>query len=247
MWMFFDPVYLLVLIVAGVLSGAAALYTKSAYARAKQVPIARRMSGADVARAILDAKDIHDVQVVEHQGFLSDHYNPMTKTLALSPEVYRGQHAAAAGIAAHEVGHAIQHAFGYLPLQLRSMLVPVANIGSNLGLWLVTIGIVLASMQGATAAEAGGFIKGLAVTGVVLFGAAALFTLVTLPVEFDASARAKTILTEMGFTTYGEEEQAVRSMLRAAGLTYVAAAVGALLQLLYWAWRAGLLSGGRRE
>jgi Zn-dependent membrane protease YugP len=244
--MLFDPIYWIILIVCGLISGGAAMLTKSRFAWASKVPTRRNQTGADVARAILKANDIYDVEVVEHQGFLSDHYNPREKVLALSPQNFHGRSAAAAGIAAHEVGHAIQHAHAYAPLGMRSLLVPVANIGSNLGPWIIIAGIFLGMMQGSTAAEAGGLATILAWLGVGLFGAGTLFTLVTLPVEFDASARAKTQLQTIGLTASPEEDEAVAKVLNAAAMTYVAAAFSSLLMLLYWAWQAGLL-GGRRE
>jgi hypothetical protein len=183
---------------------------------------------------------ITDVKVLEHQGFLSDHYNPLNKTLNLSREVYYGRNASAAGVAAHEVGHAIQHAQGYFPLWLRSFIVPAANLGSNLGPWLVILGIILMS-----AGRALGY--SLAIAGVALFGIATLFTLVTVPVEFDASSRAKKVLARLDIVAQGREYNTVSGVLFAAGLTYVAAAIGSIMQLLYWAYRAGLIGGSRRD
>ncbi|MHC5067336.1 MAG: zinc metallopeptidase [Planctomycetota bacterium] len=235
--MFFDPLYWVIIGVCGLLSMLASMKVKSAFHRGQQVPMRSGLSGAEIARAILRAKDIDDVEVVEHQGFLSDHYNPMTKTLALSPPVFRGQNASAAGVAAHEVGHAIQHAHGYLPLQMRSLLVPAANIGSSLGPLIIIVGIIMGAAQGA------GLGHTVAVAGVVLFGAATLFTVVTLPVEYDASHRAKVILQELNLTRSGDEDVAVKKVLSAAGLTYVAAAISSILTLLYWAMQAGLLGG----
>lgn len=237
--MFLDPLYLIILGVGALLSFGATAYVKSSFAKAAQVPIRSGRSGAQVAKAILNARGIDDVEVVEHPGFLSDHYNPMSKTLALSPAVYHGRDAAAAGVAAHEVGHAIQHADGYALMWFRSVLVPVANIGSTLGVWLVIIGIILAGSSAAA-----GDPHPMAIVGVVLFGAATLFTLVTVPVEYDASARAKRLLGEMAIVQPGVEADNVKRVLSAAGLTYVAAAITATLQLLYWAYRAGLF--GRR-
>ncbi len=235
--MMFDPIYWLILGISALLSLVTAGMVKAQFARGRRVPISSGLRGVDVAQRILRDADIHDVEVVEHQGFLSDHYNPMTKTLALSHDVYNGQNAAAAGIAAHEVGHAIQHARGYSPMWLRSAIVPVANIGSMIGPWLIIAGIMMGAAQGA------GMGHGLALSGVILFGAATLFTLVTVPVEFNASSRAKERLVALGITREGEESQAVRGVLTAAGLTYVAAAIGSILQLLYWAMQAGLLGG----
>ena len=237
--MMFDPLYMSILLVTLVLSGAVSLLVKSRFAAGQKVRITSGLTGADVAKAILMDAGITDVKVLVHQGFLSDHYNPLNKTLNLSKEVYYGQNASAAGVAAHEVGHAIQHAQGYFPLWLRSFIVPVANIGSNLGPWLVILGIILMS-----AGRALGY--SLAIVGVLLFAIATFFTLVTVPVEFDASSRAKKALARMDIVAQGREYNTVSGVLFAAGLTYVAAAISSILQLLYWAYRAGLI-GGRRD
>ena len=237
--MMFDPLYMSILLVTLVLSGAVSLLVKSRFAAGQKVRITSGLTGADVAKAILMDAGITDVKVLVHQGFLSDHYNPLNKTLNLSKEVYYGQNASAAGVAAHEVGHAIQHAQGYFPLWLRSFIVPAANIGSNLGPWLVILGVILMS-----AGRALGY--SLAVVGVLLFALATFFTLVTVPVEFDASSRAKKALARMDIVAQGREYNTVSGVLFAAGLTYVAAAISSILQLLYWAYRAGLI-GGRRD
>lgn len=237
--MMFDPLYMSILLVTLVLSGAVSLLVKSRFAAGQKVRITSGLTGADVAKAILMDAGITDVKVLVHQGFLSDHYNPLNKTLNLSKEVYYGQNASAAGVAAHEVGHAIQHAQGYFPLWLRSFIVPAANIGSNLGPWLVILGIILMS-----AGRALGY--SLAIVGVLLFAIATFFTLVTVPVEFDASSRAKKSLARMDIVAQGREYNTVSGVLFAAGLTYVAAAISSILQLLYWAYRAGLI-GGRRD
>ena len=238
--MLFDPVYWLIIGISFVLSMAASWLVKKAFSRAERVPLARHAKGAQIAQAILDAEGIDDVQVVETQGFLSDHYNPMSKTLALSAKVYHGTNAAAAGVAAHEVGHAIQHARGYFPLWARSALVPVANIGSMLGPWIIIAGIMLGAAQGA------GLGQNIAIAGVAIFGAAVAFSVITLPVEFNASARARERLASLGLTSGPAEDGAVRGVLTAAGLTYVAAAVSSIMMLLYWAAQAGLL-GSRDE
>ena len=237
--MMFDPLYMSILLVTLVLSGAVSLLVKSRFAAGQKVRITSGLTGADVAKAILMDAGITDVKVLVHQGFLSDHYNPLNKTLNLSKEVYYGQNASAAGVAAHEVGHAIQHAQGYFPLWLRSFIVPAANIGSNLGPWLVILGVILMS-----AGRALGY--SLAIVGVLLFAIATFFTLVTVPVEFDASSRAKKSLARMDIVAQGREYNTVSGVLFAAGLTYVAAAISSILQLLYWAYRAGLI-GGRRD
>ena len=141
--MMFDPLYMMILLVTLALSGSVSWIVKSRFNAGQKVGISSGLTGADVAKAILMDAGITDVKVLQHHGFLSDHYNPLNKTLNLSPEVYNGRNASAAGVAAHEVGHAIQHAQGYFPMWLRSAIVPVANIGNNLGPWLVIIGIML--------------------------------------------------------------------------------------------------------
>ena len=238
--MMFDPLYMMILLVTLALSGAVSRMVKSRVNAGQKVRISSGLTGADVAKAILMDAGITDVKVLEHHGFLSDHYNPLNKTLNLSREVYYGRNASAAGVAAHEVGHAIQHAQGYFPLWLRSFIVPAANLGSNLGPWLVILGIILMS-----AGRALGY--SLAVAGVALFGIATLFTLVTVPVEFDASSRAKKVLARLDIVAQGREYNTVSGVLFAAGLTYVAAAIGSIMQLLYWAYRAGLIGGSRRD
>ena len=169
------------------------------------------------------------MQIVRAHGVLSDHYNPVTKKLALSEPVYASDFIAAVGVATHEAGHAIQPARHYAPLWLRSALVPTASIGSSLGYGAMAIGLFLASTN-------------LVLVGAVLFSAVLLFQVVTLPVEFNASNRAKALIVEHGIITAQEREDRV---LNAAALTYVAAVVSTLLTLLYFLWRAGLL-GGRR-
>lgn len=237
--MYFDPLYMMILLVTLALSGGVSLLVKSRFNAGQKVNISSGLTGADVAKAILMDAGITDVKVLMHQGFLSDHYNPLNKTLNLSKEVYYGRNASAAGVAAHEVGHAIQHAQGYFPMWLRSMIVPAANVGSTLGPWLVIIGIILMSLGKA-------FGQPIAIIGVLLFALTTIFTLVTVPVEFDASSRAKKALARMDVVAQGREYNTVSGVLFAAGLTYVAAAISSILQLLYWAYRAGLI-GGRRD
>jgi len=231
--MLFDPLYLAILIVSFAISGLVSLMVRSRFKAAEQIPLRSGLSGAQVAAAILREAGVTDVTIEEHQGFLSDHYNPLTKTLALSPAVFRGRNAAAAGVAAHEAGHALQHAENYFPMWLRSAIVPLANIGSNLGPWLVIIGAMLG-----IANPLGHWV---AVLGVILFAASTAFTVITVPVEFDASARAKEQLIRLGITAYGDEADGVSSVLTAAGLTYVAAAASSIAMLFYWMLRAGLL------
>ncbi len=229
--MLFDPLYMLVLLVGFGMSGLASMWTRAAFNKWSKVATRRGQTGAQVAAAILRAEGIDGVGIEPARGFLSDHYDPRTKTLRLSPEVFEGRTVAAAGIAAHEVGHAIQDAHGFLPMRMRQLMVPVANIGTNLGLWMVIGGMFL------------GF-SGLSTLGVILFGGFVVFTVVTLPVELDASRRARRVL-EKNQLLSAEELGGVTRILTAAATTYLAAAVTAILQLLYWMLRLGLI-GGRR-
>ena len=227
---FFDTTYMLIGGLGFLLSIAASGWVKLSVKKWSKVPMGRGMTGRDVAQLILDSKGISDVKIEEVPGFLSDHYDPSSKTLRLSPQNYRGQSIAAAGISAHEVGHAIQHAEGYWPMSIRQKMVPVANIGTNIGVGMVMIGMFI----NATA---------LAKLGVLLFAGFVIFTLVTLPVEIDASVRARNALLATGSVT-GQEARGVSSVLTAAAATYVAAAITAIMQLVYFAFRAGLLGGG---
>ena len=228
--MFFDPLYL-IFALPGLLLG---LYAQSRVKRNfnhfKKVRTMRNVTGAEVARQLLDSQGLYDVTVEETQGFLSDHYDPRGKVLRLSPDVYRTPSIAAAGVAAHEMGHALQDAGGYFPLQIRSTLVPAAQFGSSLAPWLFIGGLLLNFTS-------------LAWVGVIMFAAAVLFTVVTLPVEFDASARAKQLLVGNGILI-GDEIEGVNKVLNAAAWTYVAAAVSAIGTLLYYVL---LLSGGNRD
>ena len=216
--MFFDPLYL-VFALPGLLLGLyAQSRVKSNFKKYSQVRTARNVTGAEVARQLLDAQGLYDVAVEETQGFLSDHYDPRGKVLRLSPDVYRTPSIAAAGVAAHEMGHALQDAGGYFPLQIRSALVPAAQFGSSLAPWLFIGGLLLNFTS-------------LACVGVIMFAAAVLFTIITLPVEFDASARAKRLLVSNG-VLIGDEINGVNKVLNAAAWTYVAAAVSAIGTLL---------------
>ena len=229
----FDPMYLVLVLLPGLLiSGIASLMVKSAFNRYSRVRSMRGMTGAQAAQVLLDQAGIHDVRIVPAHGFLSDHYNPLTKELALSEQVYSSNSVAAIGVATHEAGHAIQHATHYFPLWARSALVPMASIGSNLGLIVMAVGLAISQT--------------VVIIGAVLFGAVLLFQLVTLPVEFNASSRAKRLVVEAGIV-YPEERGGIDAVLNAAALTYVAAAVSTLLTLLYYLWRAGLFGGSRDE
>ncbi|HVR97615.1 MAG TPA: zinc metallopeptidase [Thermoanaerobaculia bacterium] len=234
--MFFDPVYLLFIAPALLLSLWASWKTKSAFNKYSRVAAANGFTGAQAAQVLLDRAGIHDVKIVPTHGFLSDHYNPVNKTLALSEPVYGSRSIAAVGVACHEAGHAIQHATAYKPLWLRSALVPTAGIGSSVGYMMMLIGLMLSSSSMGT---------NLVLFGAMLFSMVLLFQIVTLPVEFDASARAKRLAFEYGLVL--EQERAgMAKVLNAAALTYVAAAVSTLMTLLYFLLRSGLL-GGRRD
>ena len=237
--MMFDPLYMGITLFALVLSGIVSFIVKVKFNAGQKVNIQSGLTGKEVAMAILADAGITDVRIQETHGFLADHYNPLNKTLNLSKEVYYGRNASAAGVAAHEVGHALQHAENYFPMWLRSFLVPAANFGSTLGPWIIILGIILMGAYSVTLGQ------NVAILGVILFAAATLFTLVTVPVEFDASARAKKILAHLEIVAPGREYNTVSGVLLAAGLTYVAAAITAILQLLYWAYKAGLF--GRRD
>ena len=237
--MMFDPIYMGILLFTLAISGIVSAMVKSRFNAGQKVRIQSGLTGAEVASAILADAGIFDVRIQETRGFLSDYYNPMDKTLNLSSEVFHGRSASSAGVAAHEVGHAIQHAQNYFPMWLRSAIVPAANIGSNLGPWLVILGIIISAGKPIIGTN-------IATICVLLFGIATLFSLVTVPVEFDASSRAKKCLARLNILAPGRERDVVAGVLFAAGLTYVAAAVSSILQLLYWALRAGLL-GGRSD
>ena len=193
----------------------------------------RNMTGLQVARWLLDQNNLQNVQVETTKGKLSDHYDPRVKVLRLSADVANKASVAAMGIVAHEVGHAVQDAKAYAPMQVRSALAPVANVGSNFGFILVFIGILIYSGGAA-------FGLNLAWIGVALFGVAVLFTLITLPVEFDASSRARSMLRSTGLASVSEASGA-SAVLSAAALTYVAALLAAVGQLLYYVL---LLTGG---
>lgn len=234
--------YLLcVLIPSMILSGGAAWLVKSRFAKYSRVPTTRGYTGQMAAQKLLDAAGIHDVQIVRVDGMLTDHYNPTTKQLALSSQVYDRTSVAAIGVATHEAGHAIQHATGYYPLKWRSAIVPAANIGTKFGTWGMMIGLMV-GVTGEAAGSMGFWIFG---AGAAAFAVFLLFQLVTLPVEFNASARAKQLVVEAGIVG-PQEREGIDKVLNAAAMTYVAAFVSSLLTLLYFLWRAGLL-GGRRD
>lgn len=226
---YFDWTYLL--IIAGVLLSLwASAGVKSAFRKFSSVPTIRGVTGAAAAEAILRQSGIYDVRVIHIRGNLNDHYDPRNKTLALSDPVYGSTSVAAVSVAAHECGHAIQHAKNYLPLKIRGSLVPVANFGSAISWPIILVGIFM------------GFNQTLITVGIVLFFAVVLFHLVTLPVEFNASARGLQILSTNGMLM-GDENLGAKKVLRAAALTYVASAAGMILQFL----RLLILTRGRRR
>lgn len=232
-----DPIYFVFIAPGILLSMYASYLVKSRFQHYSKVPSARGITGARAAQMLLDRAGIKDVQVVRVDGFLSDHYDPVNKRLALSPPVFDSHSVAALGVATHEAGHAIQHATRYYPLAWRSALVPVVQFGSPFSMYALMIGIGLMSAGSA-------FGKIVFLVGLALFGAMLLFQLVTLPVEFNASARAKALVVEAGIISPGERE-GVDKVLNAAALTYVAAFVQTLMTFLYFLWRSGLLSGRR--
>ena len=229
--MIFDPMYFLFILPGLGLSLWASARVKRTFNKYSKVPTQRGLTGKQAAEELLRGAGITDVTVVRSQGMLSDHYNPVNKTLALSQAVHDSTSVAAIGVATHEAGHAIQHARHYAPLWVRSALVPTANIGSSIGYVAMLIGLFMSS-------------TGMVLIGAVLFSAVLLFQVVTLPVEFDASHRAKALVLDYGIVT-ARERAGIDKVLNAAALTYVAAAVSTALTLLYFLWRSGLI-GGRR-
>jgi Zn-dependent membrane protease YugP len=220
--MYFDPLYLIMLAPALLLGMWAQFKVRSAYAAAEQVPAP--LSGAAAARYVLDSAGLHDVTIEPVQGFLSDHYDPREKMLRLSPHVYQAKSMAAVGIAAHEAGHAIQDARRYAPLAIRNAAVPAANFGGGISIFLLVIGVAIK----ATA---------LIWVGVLLYSAVVFFQLINLPVEFDASRRAKAELDRLGVVPASQQGH-VRSVLSAAAWTYVAGTLQAVLTLVYFIMRA---------
>jgi len=227
--MFLDIRYLIFMLPAMILAGLATFFTKATFSKYSRRRASSGMTGAEAARRLLQAKGIYDVTIEPVRGFLSDHYDPTSRKLRLSPEVYGSGSLSAIGVACHEAGHALQHAGKYAPLALRSALVPATQLGSNASYLFFLIGLFMGSMM-------------LMKIGIGLFCLVVLFALVTLPVEWNATARAKDLMVEAGIVTPAERKQA-GAVLNAAFLTYVASAVSALMTLLYFLARAGLLGG----
>jgi uncharacterized protein len=237
--MYLDPIYFLFIGPPLLLSLWASFRVKSAFKKYSRVRTARGLTGAQAAQEMLRNAGISDVQVVPTHGMLTDHYNPVSKKLALSEGVYHSNSVAAIGVACHEAGHAIQHAEHYKPLWIRSLLVPTANIGSSLGYIVMMLGLMFMYMGGAQAGQT------VVLFGAILFSAVLAFQIVTLPVEFDASSRAKQLAVAQGIILE-QEREGMNKVLNAAALTYVAAAISTLMTLLYFLLRSGLL-GGRRS
>jgi uncharacterized protein len=228
---YLNPQYLLYMAPAILLMLAAQMYVNSTYRKWGQIRTQSGATGLDAVHRIVSVNNLEEMPVQQISGKLTDHYDPRKKELSLSSAVYQGNSVAAVAIAAHELGHAQQDQQGYFPLQLRSMLVPAVNIGSTLGWILIMAGLVLN-------------VIGIAWLGVIAFSGGAIFALATLPVELNASARAKQLLKNSGVILTAQEEQGVNSVLNAAALTYVAALFTAVMQLLYW---ISIVSGGRRR
>ncbi len=229
---YFNPQYLLYMAPAIIAMMAAQWYVKSTYNKWGKIPTSSRLTGEQATQRLISIGGLQDVEIQQIQGQLTDNYDPRKKVLSLSPGVYQGNSVASLAIAAHELGHALQDKENYFPLRLRSTLVPAVNIGSTLGWILIVIGLLINAI-------------GLAWLGVLAFSGGALFALATLPVELNASSRAKQLLRDSGIISSSEEARGVNNVLNAAALTYVASLLTAVMQLLYW---ISIVSGrGRRR
>jgi len=231
--LFYNSSYLLFMIPAMILMLVVQLYVRSAYKKWSNVAVQSQVSGAQAAQRLIQTGGLYNVRVEGVQGKLSDHYDPRSKVLRLSQDVYQGSSVASLAIAAHELGHAMQDKEGYFPLRLRAAIIPAVNIGSYLGWILIILGLFMNWV-------------GVSWLGVIVFSGGALFALATLPVELNASARAKRLLVQSGLIVGQEEMRGVNKVLNAAALTYVAALVTAVLQLMYWVMLV-LGMGGRRR
>ncbi len=241
MLMFFDPWYFVYVGPFMLIAMWASARVKSTFRRYSQVGVRSGMTGAQAAAAVARAAGLEvdvtaitgegnapaagSVRIEQVGGFLSDHYDPRSRTLRLSPDVYHGKSVSSIAVAAHEVGHAIQHAHKYVPLTLRSQMVPLTMIGSRAWIWIFIAGMIATQPP-------------LVYAGIVLFAVTVIFQLVTLPVEFDASNRAKAVLAGSGIVSTQEEEEGVAKVLNAAAMTYVAAALTSIATLLYLLMRA---------
>jgi uncharacterized protein len=231
---YFDPIYF-VFMLPGLLLGIYAQFKlRGAYNHYLQIPTTSGLSGGEVAREILDSAGLQVVPVEVTPGQLTDHYDPAHKTLVLSEENYYGRSVAAAGVAAHEAGHALQHKAAYFPMHLRTTIVPAVNFASAGAMWAAAIGFMLQAPR-------------LVLIGIIGFSIMTLFHLVTLPVEFDASSRAKKQLQSLGLVRDPEEARGVNKVLNAAAMTYVAALITSLLTLLYYALRFSQMRSNERD
>ncbi|MCU0457370.1 MAG: zinc metallopeptidase [Bacteroidales bacterium] len=211
-----------IFIVVMILSWIVSAVLKSKFRKYSKIPVDNGMSGKEIAESMLHHNGIYDVQVVSVPGFLSDHYNPEKKTINLSPEVYNGRSISSAAVAAHETGHAVQHATSYAWLGFRSKMVPAVSFSSKWVTWILIIGMLVVTT-----------FPGLLLAGIVLFALTTLFSFITLPVEFDASRRALAWLSSAGITSYQNHDKA-EDALKWAATTYVVAALGSLATLLYY-------------
>ena len=232
--MFFDMTYMLLVVLPGmVLSGAASWMVKNTFKKYESVGTQRGMTGAEAAQLMLERQGVTDCRIEPIAGRLSDHYDPRSKTLRLSQPVYDARSVSAIGVACHEAGHALQHATGYKFLQMRSKLVPVTNLSSKMAMPVLMVGMMMLSMAPVLG-------QWVVLAGVALFSAAVIFSVITLPVEWDASARAKTAMVEAGIVNQ-QEAGAAAKVLNAAFLTYLASAIASIMTLIYYLHRSGLL------
>lgn len=230
----FDMGYMLMVMLPGmVLSGLASMMVKNTFSKYESVGTKSNMTGAEAARLMLERAGVYDCKIEPIAGRLSDHYDPRDKTLRLSEPVYNARSVSAIGVACHEAGHALQHATGYKFLKMRSSLVPVTNISSKMSMPVLMVGMMLMALAPALGMP-------VILLGIALFSAAVLFSVITLPVEWDASARAKTAMVNAGIVSDDEVAGAGR-VLNAAFLTYLASAITSIMTLLYYLHRSGVL------
>ncbi len=235
---YFDPAYMLIGIIGMALVFIPQMLVKNTYKKFAKIRTSNNLTGADVARSMLQGAGINDVLVEPTSGTLSDHYDPSKKVVRLSEDIYYGNSISSFGIAAHEVGHAIQDYQGYMPMKLRAGIFPAVQTGQMLGPLLIMAGLGLRYLAGM-----GEFTTLIALIGIALYGSVVLFHLVTLPVELNASSRAIKVLAGGGYLVDHREVDGAKKVLSAAALTYVAVALYALIELLYWIW----IFFGRRD
>lgn len=229
-----DPLYMIIVLVAGGLSALAQTWVMTAFNKYRRYGNSRNLTGAEAAEMMLRAEGVTDIAIRRYDaGTLSDNFDPRKKVINLSPDVYDGRSISSVGVACHEAGHALQYVQHYAPMKFRSFLVLPTSLGSRLAIPMIFIGLIVGSL-------------GLVKIGVVLFAVTFLFQVVTLPVELDASARSKRALVAHGIVR-GDEARGVSAVLNAAAFTYIAAAIGSLVMLLYFMWRTGMLGGRSRD